>query len=71
VKVLNRHTSGLCRIDDRKFIKLYKVIAARALVERCEGPGEQDLVILKHTWDDFDVIEALIDHVDEELAKSR
>jgi MoxR-like ATPase len=71
VKLLNRDTRGLCSIDDRKFIKLYKVMCARALVERLERPSWKDLVILKHTWRDFDVIESLDDHINHLLSRFR
>jgi hypothetical protein len=62
---LNRDKRQLCLIDDRKYVKLYKIIRAKSLYERMEPPKIDDLTILEHTWTDFDSREPL-----EELVES-
>ncbi|MEE8524851.1 MAG: AAA family ATPase, partial [Thermoanaerobaculia bacterium] len=43
-----------CVIDDRKFIRLFLVVRAHALYEHQGPPRVDDLIVLKHTWDDVD-----------------
>jgi hypothetical protein len=42
----------LCRVDDRKFIRLFSVLRAHALFAHEGPPNKTDLRILRHTWDD-------------------
>jgi len=41
----------VCRINDRKMIKLLKLIFARALLAARE-PAREDMMLLQYTWDD-------------------
>jgi MoxR-like ATPase len=64
VTALNLDKRQLCVIDDRKFVKLYKIIRATALFQRGEPPKSSDLRILKHTWSDIESREILAEFVD-------
>ncbi len=54
VSKLNGDMRRLCRIDDRKYVKLYKLARAKALYERKEPPTVKDLSLLVYTWTDFE-----------------
>lgn len=54
VSKLDKDTRQLCRIDDRKYVKLYKLARAKALYERREPPVVKDLSLLNYTWTDFE-----------------
>jgi MoxR-like ATPase len=54
VEILSNHGMDICRIDDRKFIKLHKVICAKALIETGGAPQIKHQDILMHTWKDVD-----------------
>lgn len=60
---LARDRRRLCYIDDRKYIRLYKILRAKATYEHKAHPVIEDLDLLKHTWHDFDVQEMLADQV--------
>ncbi len=68
VSNLNRDTRQLCRIDDRKYVKLYKLVRAKALYERKEPPTVKDLSLLVHTWSDFESEQSLAHLVESLLA---
>jgi MoxR-like ATPase len=77
VRSLNQHDSRLCHIDDRKFVKLYKLMGAQALFRDGQSiPKTEDLRILKHTWHDpymrdalAEDLESLIRNVGERIAR--
>ena len=54
VEILANHGMDICRIDDRKFIKLHKVICAKALIVDGGPPKIKHQDILMHTWKDVD-----------------
>jgi MoxR-like ATPase len=75
VQALNMNGNRLCNIDDRKFIKLFKLIVARAMYSRGileDGdktrPTCDDMEILKHTWADADLSETLSETVRAHIA---
>ena len=41
----------LCRINDRKMIKMVKLMLAKALIEG-RSPAPEDMTLLNYTWDD-------------------
>jgi MoxR-like ATPase len=66
VKML-RHREDLCQVDDRKLVKLYKVMCARALFLRdVLQPGPEDFDVLRHIWADFErrpLLNNLVDQI--------
>jgi MoxR-like ATPase len=60
---LVREEMPVCSIDDRKFIRLFLVIRAHALFTHNGSPDIQDLVVLKHIWEDQNSKEKLFHYV--------
>ena len=67
VASLHKDSRDLCRIDDRKFIRLYKLMRARSLYYRAGPPDIEDLALLKYTWHDFVSVDPLANLVDASL----
>ncbi len=45
---------GLARLNDRRVVKLWKLLHARAVLKGRELPVDEDFVLLRHGWDDLD-----------------
>ncbi len=67
VNILNNDKRRLCRIDDRKFVKIYKLLRAKALYAHQGPPVIDDLKLLKHTWVDFESQIPLQNLIDSEI----
>lgn len=52
-----------CVIDDRKFIRLFAVIRAHALLRHNAVPEVADLAVLKHIWEDLERRQAVVNSV--------
>lgn len=63
VRQLNEDQSALCSIDDRKLIKLYKVVRALAVFEG-DIENRRHLRVLRHTWDQPQQAAVLAEAVD-------
>jgi MoxR-like ATPase len=63
VRQLNEDQSALCSIDDRKLIKLYKVVRALAAFEG-DQENRRHLRILRYTWDQPQQAAVLAEAVD-------
>lgn len=55
VEALDKDANGLpvCKIDDRKFVKMMSVVRAHALFSHSGPPQVADLEVFKHIWDDL------------------
>ena len=67
VTSLNNDKRRLCYIDDRKFVKLLKLLRAKSLFERMGPPVSADLDLLIHTWVDFESQDSLENVIRAEL----
>src|SRR5262249_39321517 len=63
VRQLNEDQSAMCSIDDRKLIKLYKVVRALAVFEG-DQENRRHLRILRYTWDQPQQAAVLAETVD-------
>ncbi|MBM3265808.1 MAG: hypothetical protein FJY97_20635 [candidate division Zixibacteria bacterium] len=55
-KVRAIRDDGLCRINDRRMIKMIKLMLAHALIEG-RAPVYEDMFLLDYTWDDPENLE--------------